>query len=160
MIKISILCVGKLKEKYLAEGIKEYLKRLTPYAKVDISEVPDEPCPENAPMAIEEQVRQKEADKLAKKLRPGTFLVVLDLKGKMLSSEDMAGKIQDLALSGKSDLTFIIGGSIGLAPSLVERANLLLALSNLTFPHQLVRLLLMEQIYRWFKIIHNEPYHK
>ncbi|MEG6522753.1 23S rRNA (pseudouridine(1915)-N(3))-methyltransferase RlmH [Desulfotomaculum sp. 1211_IL3151] len=159
-MKITILCVGKLKEKYLVEGIKEYTKRMTPYAKVDLTEVPDEPCPENASPALEERIRQKEADKLLKKLRPDTFLIVLDLKGKMLSSEEMANKIQTLAISGKSDLTFIIGGSIGLAPSLTQRANLLLSLSNLTFPHQLVRLLLMEQIYRWFKIIHNEPYHK
>lgn len=159
-MKITILCVGKLKEKYLVEGIKEYTKRMTPYAKVDLAEVLDEPCPENASPALEERIRQKEADKLLKKLRPDTFLIVLDLKGKMLSSEEMASKIQTLAISGKSDLTFIIGGSIGLAPSLTQRANLLLSLSNLTFPHQLVRLLLMEQIYRWFKIIHKEPYHK
>ncbi len=159
-MKITVLCVGKLKEKYLVEGIKEYTKRMTPYARVDIDEVADEPCPENASLALEEKIRQKEADKLLKKLRPDTFLITLDLKGKMLSSEEMAGKIQDLAIPGKSDLTFIIGGSIGLAPSLVQRANLLLSLSNLTFPHQLVRLLLIEQIYRWFKIIHKEPYHK
>ncbi|GAB6179218.1 23S rRNA (pseudouridine(1915)-N(3))-methyltransferase RlmH [Desulfotomaculum defluvii] len=159
-MKITVLCVGKLKEKYLVEGIKEYTKRMTPFAKVEIIEVADEPCPDNASQALEEKIRQKEADKLLKKLRPDTFLIILDLKGKMLSSEEMARKIQDLAISGKSDITFIIGGSIGLAPTLVQRANLLLSLSNLTFPHQLVRLLLMEQIYRWFKIIHNEPYHK
>lgn len=159
-MKITILCVGRMKEKYLVEGIKEYTKRMTPYAKVDITEVPDEPCPENASSALEERIRQKEADKLLKKLRPATFLIVLDLKGKMLSSKEMASQIQTLAISSKSDLTFIIGGSIGLAPDLTQRANLLLSLSNLTFPHQLVRLLLMEQIYRWFKIIHNEPYHK
>ncbi|MCL4439014.1 MAG: 23S rRNA (pseudouridine(1915)-N(3))-methyltransferase RlmH [Firmicutes bacterium] len=159
-MKISILAVGKLKEKYLSEGIKEYLKRMTPYAKLDITEVPDEPWPENASPAIEDQVRQREAERLMKKLRPGTFLIVLDPRGKMYSSEEMADKLQELALNGRSDVTFIIGGSAGLAPSVVERADLLLSISKLIFPHQLVRLLLMEQIYRWFKILKNEPYHK
>lgn len=159
-MKITILCVGKLKEKYLLEGVREYQKRLGPYAKIDMVEVPDEPCPENAPRAIEEQVRQKEADKLTKRLRPGTYLIVLDPRGKMLSSEEMAGKIEELALTGRSDITFVIGGSTGLAPSIVQQADILLSLSRLTFPHQLVRLLLLEQVYRWFKIIKNEPYHK
>jgi len=122
--------------------------------------VPDEPCPENAPEAIEEQVRRKEADKLAKRLREGTFLIVLDGRGKMLSSEEMAEKINSLALTGRSDITFVIGGSLGLAETLRQRADLMLSLSKLTFPHQVVRLMLLEQIYRWFKIIKNEPYHK
>lgn len=159
-MKITLLAVGKLKEKYLVEGIKEYLKRLGAYAKIDIVEVPDEPCPENAPPAMEEQIKQKEADRLQKKLRQGTFLIILDPRGKMLSSEDMADKLQTLALSGRSDITFIIGGSLGLAPSLVQQADLLLSLSKLTFPHQLVRLMLVEQIYRWFRIMKGEPYHK
>ena len=159
-MKITILSVGKLKEQYLVDGVKEYSKRLGPYAKLEILEVPDEPCPENAPRAVEDQVRQKEADKLAKRLREGTYLIVLDPRGKMLSSEEMAARMEKSALSGHSDITFIIGGSLGLADSLRERAHLLLSLSNMTFPHQLVRLLLVEQIYRWFKIIRNEPYHK
>ncbi|SHE99362.1 23S rRNA (pseudouridine(1915)-N(3))-methyltransferase RlmH [Desulforamulus putei] len=159
-MRISILAVGKLKEKYLSEGIKEYLKRMTPYARVDITEVPDEPCPENASPAIADQVRQREADRLLKKLRPGTFLIVLDPRGKMYSSEEMADKLQALALNGRSDVTFIIGGSVGLASMIIERADLLLSFSKLIFPHQLIRLMLMEQIYRWFKIMKNEPYHK
>lgn len=159
-MKITILAVGKLKEKYLVEGVKEYLKRLNPYARVEISEVPDEPCPENAPPAIEEQVKQKEADRLIKRLRPGTFLIVLDARGKMFTSEELAGKIEELALTGRSDITFIIGGSVGLATSIVDRADLLLSLSKLTFPHQIVRLVLLEQVYRCFRIIKNEPYHK
>ncbi len=159
-MKLSILTVGKLKEKYLADGIKEYLKRLGPYAKVEILEVPDEPCPENAPPAIEEQIKQKEADRLQKKLRQGTFLVILDPRGKMHSSEEMADKLQLLALNGRSDITFIIGGSLGLSSSLVQQADLLLSLSKLTFPHQLVRLMLVEQVYRWFRIMKGEPYHK
>ncbi|AEF95529.1 Ribosomal RNA large subunit methyltransferase H [Desulfotomaculum nigrificans CO-1-SRB] len=159
-MKITILAVGRLKEKYLVEGVKEYLKRLNPYARVEISEVPDEPCPENAPPAIEEQVKQKEADRLIKRLRPGTFLIVLDARGKMFTSEELAGKIEELALTGRSDITFIIGGSVGLATSIVDRADLLLSLSKLTFPHQIVRLVLLEQVYRCFRIIKNEPYHK
>lgn len=159
-MKISILTVGKLKEKYLTDGIKEYLKRMTPYAKVDFQEVPDEPCPENAPTAIEEQVKQREAERLLKKLRPGTYLIVLDPRGKMHTSEEMADKLQDLALNGRSDFTFLIGGSLGLAPAINQQANMLLSFSKLTFPHQLIRLMLMEQIYRWMKIMRGEPYHK
>lgn len=159
-MKITILAVGKLKEKYLTEGIKEYLKRLTPYAKVDIQEIPDESCPENASPATEDQVRQKEADRLLKKLRPSTFVIALDPRGTMHSSEEMAANLQTLALNGRSDITLIIGGSVGLAPPVVERADMLLSFSKLIFPHQLMRLMLMEQIYRWFKIIKNEPYHK
>lgn len=159
-MKISILTVGKLKEKYLVDGVKEYLKRMGSYAKVDILEVPDEPCPENASPAMENQVKQKEAEKLIKKLRPGTYLIILDPRGQMLSSEEMADKINKLSLSGRSDLTFVIGGSLGLAPAITERADMLLSFSKLTFPHQLVRLVLMEQIYRWFKIMKGEPYHK
>lgn len=159
-MKITILAVGKLKEKYLSEGIKEYLKRMTPYAKVDIQEIPDEPCPENASPATEDQVRQKEADRLLKKLRPNTFVIVLDPRGTMHSSEEMAANLQTLALNGRSDITFIIGGSVGLAPSVVERADMLLSFSKLIFPHQLMRLMLLEQVYRWFKIMKGEPYHK
>lgn len=159
-MKISILSVGKLKEKYFSDGIKEYLKRMPPYAKMDIQEVPDEPCPENSSLAIEEQIKQKEAERLLKKLRSGTYLIVLDPRGKMHTSEEMADKLQELALSGRSDITFIIGGSLGLAPSITQQADMLLSLSKLTFPHQLVRLMLMEQIYRWYRIMRNEPYHK
>ncbi|RYD06518.1 50S rRNA methyltransferase [Desulforamulus aquiferis] len=159
-MKITILTVGKLKEKYLIEGVKEYLKRLSSYAKLEIAEVADEPCPDNASPAIIEQVRQKEAEKLQKRLRPGTFLIVLDSRGKLPSSEELATKIQNLALTGRSDLTFIIGGSHGLPPEITTQADLLFSLSKLTFPHQLVRLVLLEQIYRSFKIIKNEPYHK
>lgn len=159
-MKITLLSVGKLKEKYIVEGVKEYLKRLSAYAKVEIAEVSDEPCPDNAFSAVVEQVRQKEAEKLQKRIKPGTYLIVLDSRGKMLSSEEMASKIEDLGLAGKSDITFIIGGSHGLIPELTDQADLLFSLSKLTFPHQLVRLLLLEQIYRSFKIIKNEPYHK
>lgn len=160
MMRVTILSVGKLKERYLTEGVKEYLKRMGPYAKVEVEEVPDEHCPDNAPPAIIEQVKQKEAERLLKRLRPGTYLIVMDARGKMLSSEELAAKVNDLALSGKSDITFVIGGSQGLAASLVNQADLLLSLSKLTFPHQVVRLILLEQIYRSFKIIKNEPYHK
>ncbi|GAB6159097.1 23S rRNA (pseudouridine(1915)-N(3))-methyltransferase RlmH [Desulfotomaculum varum] len=159
-MKISILAVGKLKEKYLEAGIKEYLKRLAPYARLDIVEVPDESCADHASAAEEDQVRRKEAARLLKRIRPGTFLIVLDPRGRQYTSEEMAQQLQSLALKGRSDITFIIGGSLGLAPEILQRADISLSFSKLIFPHQLMRLMLLEQIYRWFKIIKNEPYHK
>ncbi|CCO08361.1 23S rRNA (pseudouridine(1915)-N(3))-methyltransferase RlmH [Desulforamulus hydrothermalis] len=159
-MKISILAVGKLKEKYLEAGIQEYLKRLTPYARLDIVEVPDESCADHAAAAEEDRVRRKEAGRLLKRMRPGTFLIVLDPRGRLYTSEEMAQQLQALALKGRSDVTFIIGGSLGLAPEILQRADITLSFSKLIFPHQLMRLMLLEQIYRWFKIIKNEPYHK
>jgi 23S rRNA (pseudouridine1915-N3)-methyltransferase len=159
-MQIKIIAVGKLKEKYLKEGIAEYLKRLRPYAKVEIVEVADEPAPENASAAEELQVLEREGEKIAKNLKPGTYVIALALEGKMLSSEGLAEKISTLTLAGKSDLTFLIGGSLGLAPGLLSQADFLLCLSPMTFPHQLVRLILLEQVYRAFKIVRGEPYHK
>ena len=159
-MQITFIAVGKIKEKYLKEGINEYLKRLRPYAKVDIIEVGDEPAPEKASPAEELQIKEREAEKIAKHIKEGSFVIALALEGKMLSSEALAEKLESLALNGKSHITFLIGGSLGLAQSLLNRADYLLCLSPMTFPHQLVRLIFLEQIYRAFKIIKGETYHK
>ena len=160
MFHITILAVGRLKEKYLVEGAAEYLKRLSAYAKVNVVEVDDEAFAENLSPAGREKVKDKEAERLLNRLRPATFLIALDVKGKMHSSEEMAEVFNKLALEGKGDITFAIGGSLGLSEKVLERAGLRLSFSKLTFPHQLMRVVLLEQIFRWFKIARGEPYHK
>jgi 23S rRNA (pseudouridine1915-N3)-methyltransferase len=159
-VKIKIVSVGKLKEKYLIQGINEYLKRLQPYAKVGILEVPDEKAPENLSDAEIEIVKNKEGERILKNLSPDTYVIALAIEGKMLSSEDLAAAFEDLMLQGKSDLTMVIGGSNGLSDEVLRRADFKWSFSKLTFPHQLMRLILVEQIYRAFKIIKGEPYHK
>jgi 23S rRNA (pseudouridine1915-N3)-methyltransferase len=157
---INIIAVGKLKEKYLTEGVGEYLKRLGPYAKVEITEMPDEKAPDNASPAEEEMARAKEAEKIKRHLKPGTFTVALAIEGKTMSSEELAARFTGWALAGKSDINFIIGGSLGLHHSILSEAAILLSFGPMTFPHQLMRLMLIEQIYRAFKINRGEPYHK
>ncbi|MCG9968337.1 23S rRNA (pseudouridine(1915)-N(3))-methyltransferase RlmH [Pelotomaculum terephthalicicum JT] len=160
MQHIAILAVGRLKEKYLTVGVGEYLKRVSPYAKVALYEVEDEGIPDNPSPDARRKVREKEGARLLNHLRPGTFLVALDKNGESRSSEEMAALLDELALAGRNDLTFVIGGSLGLSPEIVRRADLRLSFSQLTFPHQLFRLILLEQLYRWFKISRSEPYHK
>lgn len=159
-MQIKIVTVGKLKEKYLVMGINEYLKRLTAYAKVEIIEVSDEKTPDKASEADEEIIKTKEAERIERHIKDGTFLVPLVIEGKMLTSKDLADKLSSLALTGKSDVTFVIGGSLGLHQRIINRGDLLLSFSKMTFPHQLMRLILLEQVYRAFKIIRGEPYHK
>lgn len=159
MLHITILAVGRLKEEYLTLGTKEYLKRLSPFAKVTISEVAGESFPENLSPAERQKVQDKEGARLLNRINPGTFLVVLDETGDMRSSEEMAGLLDELALTGRSNITLIIGGSLGLSPKIIQQADLLLSFSQFTFPHQLFRLILLEQLYRWFKISRGEPYH-
>jgi 23S rRNA (pseudouridine1915-N3)-methyltransferase len=160
MYHITILAVGRLKEKYLAEGAAEYLKRLSAYARVAVEEVNDESFPENLSPMEREKVKEKEGVRLLKRLRQDTYLVALDLRGRRYSSEEMAHVFDQLALAGKGDITFAVGGSLGLPQTVLERADLRLSFSDLTFPHQLIRVVLLEQIYRWFKIARGEPYHK
>lgn len=157
---IKIVAVGKLKEKYLTDAIKEYLKRLGPYAKVEIVEVPDEKAPDNISPADEETVKAKEAEKIKRHLKPGVFTVALAIEGETLSSQGLADRIAGWALAGKSDIAFVIGGSLGLHRSVTDAADLQLSFGPMTFPHQLMRLMLVEQIYRAFKINRGEPYHK
>jgi 23S rRNA (pseudouridine1915-N3)-methyltransferase len=159
-MNIQILTVGKLKEKYLADGIKEYLKRLGPYAKVSVQEVPDEKVPENLSAAQEEQAKVKEGEKLLALIKPEAHVIALAIDGKLWSSEDLAEQVNQLATYGQSHIVFVIGGSLGLSADVLKRADQKLSFGRLTYPHQLMRLILVEQIYRAFRIIRGEPYHK
>lgn len=159
-VNITIVTVGKLKEKYLIQGINEYLKRLTAYAKVEVIELPDEKAPENLSETEMIQVKQKEGERILSKLSDDTHVVALAIEGKMKSSEQLATGLENLATYGKSKIAFVIGGSLGLSKDVMKRANDTLSFSKMTFPHQLMRLILVEQIYRAFRIIRNEPYHK
>lgn len=159
-MNIEILCVGKLKEKYFKQGIEEYIKRLHPYANVSVIEVTDEKAPESLSAAEMGQVKTAEGRRLLKKLPVDTYAIALAIQGKQMPSEAFAEKIRELATYGHSDIVFIIGGSNGLSDEVLQRADFQLSFSKLTFPHQLMRLILIEQIYRAFKIIRNEPYHK
>ncbi|WP_181347376.1 23S rRNA (pseudouridine(1915)-N(3))-methyltransferase RlmH [Thalassobacillus sp. CUG 92003] len=159
-MNITILSVGKLKEKYLIQGIDEYVKRLNPYAKVTITEVPDEKAPENLSEADKLEVKQKEGQRLLNKINKDSYVITLEIEGKQLTSDKLAKKFDDLATYGNSHITFIIGGSLGLSEAVLSRSDFALSFSKLTFPHQLMRLMLVEQVYRSFKILRGEPYHK
>lgn len=159
-MNITIISVGKLKEKYLKQGIEEYLKRLKSYAKVNIEEVPDEQAPDNLSEAEIEEVKRKEGEKILSKLSQDTYCITLEIEGKQLTSEAFAKKLDDLATYGKSKIAFIIGGSHGLSDEVKKRSDFALSFSKMTYPHQLMRLILVEQIYRAFRINRGEPYHK
>ncbi|MDR7078770.1 23S rRNA (pseudouridine1915-N3)-methyltransferase [Neobacillus niacini] len=159
-MNISIVTVGKLKEKYLKMGIDEYLKRMTLYAKVEIIEVADEKAPEELSEAEMLQVKQKEGERILAKISQDTYVIALAINGKMQSSEELANTLDKLATYGKSKIAFIIGGSLGLSEDVVKRSNEQLSFSKMTFPHQLMKLILVEQIYRAFRINRGEPYHK
>ncbi len=159
-MKISILTVGKIKESYLKEAIEEYSKRLRKYCKLEIIEVADEKTPENASPAEEEAIREKEAARLLKYIRDDAVTITLEIEGRQFSSEELAGQINAWGIQGKSHLQFVIGGSLGLGGSVRSRSDLALSFSRLTFPHQLMRVILLEQIYRSWRIINGEPYHK
>jgi 23S rRNA (pseudouridine1915-N3)-methyltransferase len=159
-MRIRILCVGHLKEAYWKAAEEEYLKRLSPYANVTIDEVDDLPSKENASLAMEEEVKTKEGDKILAKLKPNDFVCTLDLGKEEPDSIALANKMMTMFTRGGSFITFIIGGSLGLSQALKKRANASLSLSRLTFTHQMTRIILLEQIYRSFKILNHEPYHK
>ena len=159
-MKITVICVGKLKERYLKEGIGEYSKRLSRFCDMQLLEVEDEQAPESLSAAQEEQVKKKEASRILSKLKEGTFLIVLDVKGEKKSSEGFAAALQTCFTSGRSNISFVIGGSLGLDAEIIKKANLNLSFSDMTFPHQLTRLKLFEQLFRVFKIINGEVYHK
>ncbi len=159
-MKVTIIAVGKLKERYLKEGIAEYAKRLSRFCDLQLIEVEDEQAPESLSPAQEEQIKKKEAARMLGKVKDGAFLIVLDVKGAKKSSEDFAAALQNCLTSGRSNITFVIGGSLGVDAELVNKADLRLSLSDMTFPHQLTRLILLEQIFRAFKINHGETYHK
>lgn len=159
-MNISIVTVGKLKEKYLKQGIEEYLKRLGSYAKVEVIEVPDEKAPEELSDTEMIQVKQKEGERILAKIGPDTFVIALAINGKLKSSEELADTLDKLATYGKSKIAFVIGGSLGLSAEVLKRADEQLSFSKMTFPHQLMRLILVEQIYRAYRINRGEPYHK
>ena len=158
-MKITIVCAGKIKEKYLSAGIAEFMKRLKPFAQVEIREVHEEKMPDSPSAAEKEQVLIKEGEKLLKLVPEGSYLFVLDVFGKEKSSEELAASLDKLALTGRSNITFLIGGAFGLSPGVRRSADELLSFSRMTFTHQMVRLLLVEQIYRAFKINRGEKYH-
>lgn len=159
-MNISIIAVGKIKEKYIQEGIREFSKRLSRYCSLNIIEVDDERAPENLSQKEVEIVKSKEGDKILAKIPQNSFIISLEIKGKQISSEELSKKMEDLMIDGINHITFIIGGSLGLSDEVINRSNYKLSFSKMTFPHQLMRLILLEQIYRGFKIMKNEPYHK
>ena len=159
-MKITVLCVGKIKEKFFADAIKEYSKRLSRYCKLEIVEVADEKTPDGASALVVSQIKDKEAERMEKYLPDSAYVIALAIEGKKLTSEKLAEKIDTLGITGTSHLVFLIGGSLGMSDRLLKRADYLLSFSDMTFPHQLMRVILLEQIYRSYRIIHGEPYHK
>ena len=159
-MKITIVTVGKIKEKYLRDAIAEYTKRLSKYCKLEIIEVADEKTPDNASAAIEDGIRQKEGERILKNITDDAFVITLEIEGKMLDSVEFSRKVEQLGIQGKSHICFVIGGSSGLGPEVLKRSNYALSFSKMTFPHQLMRVILLEQIYRAYRIQMKEPYHK
>lgn len=159
-MNITIVSVGKLKEKYLKMGIDEYVKRLGGYAKMDLVEVPDEKAPEQLSEAEMDIVKKKEGERILAKISPDAYVIVLAINGKMKTSEQMAADIESLMTYGKSKIAFVIGGSLGLHEDVLKRADEQQSFGKMTLPHQLMKLVLVEQIYRSFRIMKGEPYHK
>lgn len=159
-MNITIVSVGKLKEKYLKMGIEEYVKRLGGYAKMDLIEVPDEKAPEQLSDAEMEIVKKKEGERILSKIGPDAYVIALAINGRMKTSEEMAADIESLMTYGKSKIAFVIGGSLGLHEDVLKRADEKQSFGKMTLPHQLMKLVLVEQIYRSFRIMKGEPYHK
>ena len=160
MLQITIACVGKIKEKYLQEGLKEYEKRLSGYCRLNWAEVADEKTPETASPAQETAIRDTEGERLLRKIPENAWVIALALNGKTLDSVQLSERMDALSVAGHSHLVFVIGGSLGLSEAVLKRADESWSFSALTFPHQLMRLILLEQLYRGFRISRNEPYHK
>lgn len=158
-MNITVICVGKIKEKYFTAAIDEYSKRLSRFVKLNIIEVADEKIPDNASEKEMNQIKEKEGGKILSKLPPNSFIITLCIEGKEFSSEELAKKIADVSMTSSS-ITFIIGGSLGLSDSVKAKSKLRLSFGRMTLPHQLMRVVLLEQIYRTFKINNNESYHK
>lgn len=159
-MKITVITVGKIKEMYLRDAIAEYSKRLGKYCKLEILEVADEKTPDHASEIVEEGIRQKEGERILKLLKEDAYVVTLEIGGRMLDSVEFSKKIETLGIQGRSHICFIIGGSLGLGQKVRERSDYKLSFSKMTFPHQLMRVILLEQIYRSYRIMSNEPYHK
>ena len=159
-MKITVIAVGKIKEKYLKDALAEYSKRLSRYCKLEIIEVADEKTPDQASKAAEDLIRAKEGERILKHIRDDMYVITLEIGGKMLTSEEFAEKIETLGVQGKSSIAFVIGGSIGLGKEVLKRSDFALSFSKMTFPHQLMRVVLLEQVYRGYRIVNGEPYHK
>ncbi len=159
-MRITILAVGKIKEKFFREALEEYGKRLSRYCRLEIIEVLDEKTPDHAGEALKEQILQKEAERILVKISGDAYVITLEILGKELDSVSFSGMLQQLGVTGKSQIVFVIGGSLGLHESVSRRADRKISFSQMTFPHQLMRVILCEQIYRGFRIMNGEPYHK
>ena len=159
-MKITLVTVGKIKERFFADAIKEYEKRLSRYCRLEIVQVADEKTPEKASEAKARQIREREGERILAQLKEGAYVIALAIEGKMASSEELAKKLEKLGITGKSQVVFVIGGSLGLSEAVLKRADEQLSFSRMTFPHQLMRVMLLEQIYRSYRIIAGEPYHK
>lgn len=159
-MKITVIAVGKVKEKFYRDAIGEFEKRLSKYCRLEIIEVADEKTPENASKAEELKIKAKEGDRILSAVKEDMYAVALAIEGRQLSSVELADKINKLGISGNSSIAFIIGGSLGLDERVMDRADYKLSFSPMTFPHQLMRVILLEQIYRSYRIISGEPYHK
>lgn len=159
-MEIRILTVGKVKEKYLNQGIQEYAKRLSRYCKLTFCQVSDEKTPDKAADAVNQQIKAIEGERLLKHIREQDYVIALVIEGEMLDSVSLARKLESLTVQGHSTIDFVIGGSLGLSPEVMKRADYALSFSPMTFPHQLMQMILLEQIYRSFRVLRNEPYHK
>ena len=159
-MKITLVTVGKIKEKFFEDAIKEYSKRLSRYCKLEILQVADEKTPEGASEAVELQIKEKEGQRILSLIRDDSYVIALAIEGKMLDSEELAERIEKLGVSGISQIVFVIGGSLGLSAQVMKRADYALSFSRMTFPHQLMRVVLLEQIYRSYRIMNHQPYHK
>lgn len=159
-MKITVLCVGKVKEKFYREAIDEFSKRLSRYCKLEIVEVADEKTQEQASEVEIRLVKEKEGERILKNIKDDAYVITLCIDGKQLDSEELSQKIEALGIQGVSHIYFVIGGSLGLADEVIKRADYKLSFSKMTFPHQLMRVILLEQVYRGYRIMNNEPYHK
>lgn len=159
-MKITVICVGKIKKKFYTQAIMEYSKRLSRYCKLEIVELADEKTPENAGEQVNLNIKAKEGDRILSAIKDDAYVIALAIEGKMLDSVELSQKIEKLGINGTSNITFVIGGSLGLDKRVLDRADYKLSFSKMTFPHQLMRVVLLEQIYRSYRIMKNEPYHK
>lgn len=159
-MNITFVTVGKIKEKYFRDAVAEYQKRLSKYCRLDIIEIADEKTPDKASELLEDQIKRREAERILKNIKENVYCIALTIDGRKRDSVNLAEHIEQLGLCGKSNLVFVIGGSLGLHDSVIERADEKLSFSDMTFPHQLMRVILIEQIYRCYRIINGEPYHK
>lgn len=159
-MKITLITVGKIKEKFYEAAIAEYSKRLSRYCKLEIIQVADEKTPDKASEALEQQIKEKEGERILSHIKDGSYVIALAINGEMLDSEQLAAKMEKLGVGGQSQIVFLIGGSLGLSDQVLARADYKLSFSKMTFPHQLMRVILLEQIYRSYRIISGEPYHK